>query len=84
MKAEGAGLPTSDDHRKTADLAWRSVSTLLAGILLYGGLGWLVGRWLGHQSAFIAVGALLGIVLALYLTFARVSALDATAHDRKD
>jgi F0F1-type ATP synthase assembly protein I len=81
MKADGAGLPTSDDHRATSDLAWRSVSTLMAGILLYGGIGWLIGKWLGHQSAFMAAGAVLGIVLALYLTYVRVSALDARASD---
>ena len=81
MKADSAGLPTGDDHRVTADLAWRSVSTLMAGILLYGGIGWLIGGRLGHQSAFMATGALLGIVLGLYVTYARVSALDAKASD---
>jgi ATP synthase protein I len=73
MKADGADFPDSAEHRKTADLAWRSVSTLMAGMLLYGGLGWLVGRWLGHRDAFMAVGLLIGIGLALYLTNIRVS-----------
>lgn len=81
MKADGAGLPTGDDHRATTDLAWRSVSTLMAGILLYGGIGWLVGGAVGHQSAFMAAGAILGIVLGLYLTYVRVSALDKRASD---
>ena len=45
----------------------------MAGMLLYGGLGWLVGRWLGHRDAFMAAGLLIGIGLALYLTNIRVS-----------
>jgi F0F1-type ATP synthase assembly protein I len=47
MKAPDAKFPNSDDSRQTADMAWRSVSTLAAGMLLYGGLGWLVGRLVG-------------------------------------
>ena len=73
----------SAEGRRTADIAWRSVSTLLAGILLYGGLGWLIGRWLGHQSVFMAVGILLGMFLALYLTYVRVSQLDTPPQDRR-
>lgn len=73
MKADGAEFPDSTEHRKTADMAWRAVSTLTAGMLLYGGLGWALSHWLGHRDAFMAVGLLLGIGLALYVTNARVS-----------
>lgn len=86
MKAPDAKFPKSDDSRQTADMAWRSVSTLAAGMLLYGGLGWLVGRWLGHQAAFMAAGLLLGMALALYITYARVSAMSqsTTTSDRRN
>jgi F0F1-type ATP synthase assembly protein I len=73
MKADGADLPTSAENRRTADMAWRAVSTLTAGMLLYGGLGWLVGGWVGHRETFMAVGLLIGIGLALYVTNARLT-----------
>jgi F0F1-type ATP synthase assembly protein I len=86
MKADGTDLPNSDDTRATADMAWRSVSNLTAGMLLYGGLGWLIGRKVGHQATFMATGLVLGIVLALYLTYVRVSNMDRdiTSYRRKE
>ena len=82
MKQDGTDFPTSDDSRQTADMAWRSVSYLTAGLLFYGGIGWLLGKWLGHQEVFIAIGLIVGIVLALYLTYARVAAMGrANDHD---
>lgn len=47
-------------------------SHLVAGILLYGGLGWLLSRWLGHEALFIAGGTLLGLALSLYLVHIRL------------
>jgi F0F1-type ATP synthase assembly protein I len=86
MKADGAEFPNSDDNRATSDMAWRSVSNLTAGLLLYGGIGWFLGRKFGHQDAFMAAGLILGIVLALYLTYARVSAMgrNTTTSDRRN
>ena len=85
MKADGTELPSSDDNRATADMAWRSVSNLTAGMLLYGGIGWFIGRKVGHQEAFMAVGLVVGIVLALYLTYVRVSNMDRkTTSDRRN
>lgn len=56
------------------DTAWIAVSHLGAGILLYTGLGWLLGGWLGHRSVGVAVGALVGVAFALYLVYARLGA----------
>ena len=86
MKANGSEFPSSEENRDTADMAWRSVSNLTAGLLLYGGIGWLLGRKFGHQDAFMAAGLIVGIVLALYLTYARVSAMDrnTTTSDRRN
>jgi len=78
MNDDPTKFPNRDDGRETADIAWRSVSYLTAGLLFYGGLGWLIGRKFGHQQIFMAIGLILGISLALYLTYARVSAMDTT------
>lgn len=63
------GLPQRD--REVADVAWSVVSYLLSGILLCGGLGWLVDRWL-DLTLFAPLGVLLGVGLSLYLVFARI------------
>lgn len=60
--------------RESDDVAWVAVSHLIAGIALYGGLGWLLGRWLGNQSLFVAGGVLVGTAFALYLMYARLGA----------
>jgi len=60
------------DGRLSDDAAWASVSHLAAGILIYGGIGWLLGRWLGHQEYFVAAGVLLGVALALFMLFRRL------------
>jgi uncharacterized membrane protein YfcA len=63
------------------DAAWSAVSLLTAGILLYGGVGWLVGRFLGNQSLFIALGVLFGVVLAMFMLFRRLEPPTARARD---
>ena len=64
-----AGLPQRD--REVTDVAWSVVSYLLAGILLWGGLGWLIDRWL-DLKLFTPLGVLLGVGLSLYLVFTRI------------
>jgi ATP synthase protein I len=49
---------------------WQVMSYLVGGMALYGGIGWLVGRWT-HISALFPVGLLLGMVLALALIIFR-------------
>lgn len=64
-------LPKGGEHD---DVAWVAVSHLIAGIALYTGLGWLLGRWLGNETIGVAVGVLVGTAFALYLVFARLGA----------
>lgn len=52
------------------------MSHLMSGIVLYGGIGWLLGQWLGHTSAFVAVGVIVGVFLSMVLVFARISHAD--------
>ena len=63
------------------DAAWAAVSLMTAGILLYGGIGWLLGRFLGNQSLFVAGGVLVGVVLAMFMLFRRLEPSTARARD---
>jgi F0F1-type ATP synthase assembly protein I len=53
--------------------AWIISSRLIAGLILYTGLGFVLSLWLGHRSLFMAVGALVGLGLSYYLIFTGLS-----------
>ncbi|WP_203885215.1 AtpZ/AtpI family protein [Planotetraspora kaengkrachanensis] len=56
------------DGRDFADAAWSIPSYVLSGILVWGGLGWLLSRWT-DVHAFIPIGVILGAVLGVYLVY---------------
>jgi ATP synthase protein I len=49
---------------------WAIVSYLIGGMVLYGGIGWLVARWT-HIDILFPIGILLGIGLSLALVVFR-------------
>jgi ATP synthase protein I len=53
-----------------SNAAWSIVGTLLSGLLVWGGIGWLLGRWL-HVEALFPIGVLVGMGAALYLVFVK-------------
>jgi F0F1-type ATP synthase assembly protein I len=53
------------------DAGWTITSYLVGGMLFYGGLGWLISRWTGHQAILIPVGLLAGLAVALVLVVLR-------------
>jgi len=53
-----------------ADAGYRSISIIIAGLLLYGGAGWLLDRWLG-TSWWLPIGLVVGVVLGIYLVVVR-------------
>jgi F0F1-type ATP synthase assembly protein I len=58
---------TPDPHRPGgAGVGWAVVGTLLAGIVVWGGAGWLLDRWLG-TSFLVAIGVILGTAASVYL-----------------
>ena len=64
------------DDRTAADAdhsdgdPFQAFGYVVAGVLLYGGIGWGLDRWLGTPFL-VVVGILLGAGLGLYQTFAR-------------
>lgn len=49
---------------------WASLGTLLAGMLVWGGAGWLIDWGLGI-TAFFPIGVLLGLAASVYLVYLR-------------
>ena len=57
-------------NTREQDSAWRAVAYLITGPLLYGGIGYLVDRWLG-TNWIVGVGIVGGMALSLYLIWFR-------------
>jgi F0F1-type ATP synthase assembly protein I len=51
---------------------WAIMSYMIAGMILYGGVGWLVGHWTGIPVLF-PVGMILGIACSIVLIIYRVT-----------
>jgi ATP synthase protein I len=49
---------------------WAAFGYLVAGVAVYGLIGWVLARWL-HAPYLIPIGILVGAALGLYLVFAR-------------
>ena len=50
--------------------AYAVISYLLAGVILYGGLGWLLDWWLGTRG-FVGAGIALGAAAGVWLVWLR-------------
>jgi hypothetical protein len=51
--------------RQASNDAWGAFGLIVSGVVVWGGVGYLVSRWTGHQ-VFTMVGILLGTGTALY------------------
>ncbi len=51
---------------------WLIFSYMLGGMILYGGIGWLIGHWTGVTILF-PLGMILGIALSIVLIAFRVT-----------
>jgi F0F1-type ATP synthase assembly protein I len=54
-----------------ADQGWAAACTLVAGILVWGGIGAVLDRVFGTWPILFAVGAFLGNFAAIYLIYVR-------------
>jgi ATP synthase protein I len=53
-----------------SEIAWSIFGLLLSGVVVWGGIGWLVHRWLG-PGWFLPIGNLVGAGGAFYLVIRR-------------
>ncbi|MCH9815588.1 MAG: hypothetical protein K0U64_03920 [Actinomycetia bacterium] len=63
----------------TGSEAWGIMNRIIAAIVIYGGLGFLIGMIFDAQTVGLALGTLLGVGLATYTTMVRVSSLSDSA-----
>jgi hypothetical protein len=66
----GPGGRNNPPGTPKASAGWAVSSYLIGGMIFYGGVGWLIGRWTGIAALF-PVGLLLGLGLALALVIFR-------------
>jgi F0F1-type ATP synthase assembly protein I len=66
----GSGRPPQEPPPLQERDGWRILSYLLGGMILYGGIGWLIGRWTGI-SALFPIGMLFGLGLAVAMIIFR-------------
>ncbi len=59
---------------------WMAFGYLVAGVLLYGAVGWGLDRWWG-TSFLVVVGILVGAGLGTYQTWARFKMIDDSVQD---
>lgn len=74
--SKGSGL-------KESEQGYAALSYILAGILLYGGLGWLGDRLCGTHWM-LPVGFLGGSILSLYLVVKRFGGATSPSADNAD
>jgi F0F1-type ATP synthase assembly protein I len=70
--------------RDAPNVAWTVMNNLIAGILVYGGLGWVIGYFLGAASVGLAIGAVFGLVASTYLVFVRLRNLDGGPNSQRE
>jgi F0F1-type ATP synthase assembly protein I len=64
------------DHKPQSDgseMGWRALGYLLSGIIVWGGLGYLVDLWLGLPKVGLLVGMLVGAAAGMYLLIKQMS-----------
>jgi ATP synthase protein I len=70
------GKPPGDDGQNPPDtgMGMTSVSYLLGGMLVWGGIGWLVDHYVGTKGIFAGIGAVIGAAGGVYLIVRRLGA----------
>jgi hypothetical protein len=60
----GLLIPQVREHSGGLSTGYTVVSYLLGGLLAYGGIGWLIGRWTGLTHILLPAGMLFGLAVS--------------------
>jgi F0F1-type ATP synthase assembly protein I len=65
------GGPQRGDAWSGVGIGWSVTATMIAGILVWGGLGYLLDRLVGTTHVFVTIGVILGAGCGVYLVYLR-------------
>jgi ATP synthase protein I len=74
-------IPT--DTGPGEDVAWGMVSTLLAGPLVWGGIGMLIDSFVGTTRIFLPLGIVIGSLVSFYIVYVRFGRETETSLEEK-
>jgi F0F1-type ATP synthase assembly protein I len=77
----GSARPSPDSAAgggSGAETGYAVIGTLISGMAVWGGAGWLLDQWLDTR-VFFPVGIILGMSVAIYLVVARFGGLPQTS-----
>ena len=77
MTAGGRASDQEPPRLRESD-GWQILSYMLGGMILYGGIGWLIGHWTGISILF-PLGMILGIGLSVAMIIFRFTRILSTA-----
>ena len=60
-----------DDAWSGLGTGWAIVSTLIAGMLAWGFVGWVIDKLVGTDHVFLAVGIVVGAAGGVYIVYLR-------------
>ncbi|HZE39195.1 MAG TPA: AtpZ/AtpI family protein [Stackebrandtia sp.] len=63
-----------DQNPSGADQGWVAIGYLITGIVVWGGIGWLVDAWLDLGGIAIGIGSVIGVACGVYLIARRLGA----------
>ena len=55
-----------------ADAGWAAIGYLLGGMIFWGGIGWLVDRWLELPRVGLLIGLIGGMAAGVYLVMKKL------------
>jgi F0F1-type ATP synthase assembly protein I len=89
LVVSGAAMTVTRESRRRftglvegESIAWSVMSTLAAGPVLYGFIGWGMDQWLGTARVFTALGIVLGFVLSFYIVYVRYGRENSAPHEQ--
>ena len=66
-----AGNPEEGTGGGNPPDAWSIIGLLLGGLLVWGGIGYLLDRWLGFRALFLPIGLIVGAIGGTWLVVIR-------------
>jgi ATP synthase protein I len=64
--------PPKRPQQQGADAGWAAIGYLLSGMLVWGGVGWLIDKWLGLPDVGLLIGLIGGGAAGVYLIMKRL------------